>query len=474
MKYLNCLLSFFIIFCFVHCTSEPLHTIESKVILKNDLRRDSADYSIPHAIGLYASDYITSEIEVLRSLRLIENAVKEQNLYIRYFLKGRFNEKTELFGKNNLNLNYKTSPIKIYLDDDALTQLKQPFELKMAWADYAYLISGQYGEKKFNFVVQSLPTIIETPIGSLLLHPDKSEKLIKGNPVYVEILPPLSVAKTYYNNLRAELVSETTNIVKLSLDESNEARGAILIDQLVELYNDDAVGTKNVAAILSTEFIDDRLSTLEEEIQSLEAEVYKYRPRRVVLDYIQGNENDLSEKENIKKESQLELISYFQKELAKRKTRYDYLPPVFSEISTKIAYEVEDYNKAISQRVRLLKTAEEDAPIVLMSNQRIQLLIEGLQTSVNQLRSNLISLASGENPGTMEITLNNEMRRSIVTLSQEELDFIKKNRTLKVKTDIYTFLQQKKEEISIIMAVTVPPAKILDPPTFSNKNSHLQ
>ena len=202
----------------------PTYQVSAKVLIKDEpnKRRNSGQMlaNMQEFGFLSTSEGIMNEIEILQSGILARDAVLNLKLYTEYKLGGRI--------KNVLV--YKYQPVNVDLDathlqefDTELLNGTRQIKMEITKGDSGYRVEGEtwlndHAVASFEKTVSALPDTISTSYGTLTLTANqlvankKNDSFENGAPLYVTILPPMAVARSYVKSLTIEPSSKQTTI----------------------------------------------------------------------------------------------------------------------------------------------------------------------------------------------------------------------------------------------------------------------
>ena len=446
--------------------STPVYKVTTNVVLRSSGQGGlgNSETSYFERLGyLNANNNMDNEIQVLRSRNLIETVVVEEEAFIHYSVKGRF-KSTDLYGGMGRRY-YAAPPATVFVDKTSLSSLYSPLSLKIALtSNSTILVTGQYGSEKFDQEFSSLPAVVKSPIGELLLLPDENVALRKEYPLYINILPPLGVAQSYIANLTQEFATKNSSVIRLSLLETNRTRGEHFLYRLFQVYNRETMSDKNRAAENASAFIKDRLEELNADLRLSESTVENYKKENKIgldlatSDAIFANDNNEYSKMLVSLGTEDLKLSYLQDAVEKNADNSDLLPAALAIGNASLVSSLEKYNQSILERERLLAYTREDVPIIKKANERIALLREDILKSIKALRY-AQSVSKKEYENMLE-----ESDVNMGTVPRKERELADLLREQIIQSNLYVNLLRQKQEIDFTLSVSTPSAKIIDSP----------
>jgi hypothetical protein len=208
---------------------------------------------------LVEMDGFDNEKEVLRSVALAEDVVRDLKLYVSYTLEGTVTDKPM----------YQNNPILVDLDRKHLDELQGSINLNISNEDGKIIVTGNYpgGNIKKE---GKLPMVINCKAGLISITPNIHGTWTEGKDVMVSINQPHQVARAYAGSLSTVDYSDATSITIISRSDIIPQRSIDYMKQLVICYNRQANDDKNQIAMRTEQFINQRLEKINNELGSTE------------------------------------------------------------------------------------------------------------------------------------------------------------------------------------------------------------
>ena len=234
----------------------PIYSTTATIIIKDGKNSQNSEMAAFAELGLLNgmnSNSIQNEIGILRSRRLMEEVVKALNINIVYYDEERL---------RNPEL-YRDTPF-----------LVKPLSLDTGVQNSGAGLSISYsGNNRLQVTRTSDNKTFKTEFGApldlgfgkiLIVRNDLVSKgdLEKDRPVLVNFVPTENVASAYRNKLNVRIKETNSSLIELSLDDAVRAKAQDVLDQLVLEYNREAIEDKNLVAMNTAEFIDERLAII--------------------------------------------------------------------------------------------------------------------------------------------------------------------------------------------------------------------
>lgn len=301
---------------------------------------------------------------------------------------------------------------------------------------------------------------IPTEIGDMVLTPSKANLAgLVGKRFKIVVSPVTAVASGIKKSLNIGLLVEQSNIVEVSMETPIPQKGKDIINKLIEIYNRNDVEEKERIANKTSEFIDSRIQLIAGTLSSVDKDAQEMLTEKGMtgsgLEVGAAVQVSASSRQNLENAKvQLQMVSGI-KDYLGLETGYEEMP-VVDVGSVALAQSTAQYNQLISDRKRLLRSADERNPIIVNLDQQL----DGLR---NTITSSLSSLE--RNVGMNVSTLQSQMGRiqgTIYSAPENQMELRNITRKQETTESLYLYLLQKREESQIAFASASPKSKVID------------
>ena len=454
----------------------PTFQAHAKMLIKDDESNNrasgkSALLTTSNLSFMTNSAGIDNEMEILTSLSIAQQAVRDLKLYTTYKSKGKIKDQ----------LMYKTEPIFVDLDPGHLEKLIYPIKLVITRDGNEYKVKGQYTASAFEETektvyeiektLNGLPARISTRVGTITLNANSQvAPMADGATIKVTIVAPKYMAMKYVKALSVSPTSKTTTIAQMVLTDEIPQRAVDYLRQLTVCYNRQANEDKNEIAVRTEEFINGRLEKINAELGSTEGSLEAYKKRNNMVELkmnaAQAVQNqDLFSQKLAEANTQVALLQSISQYMNDPANQYQTLPSNVGLTDQSATQLINKYNDIVLTRNRLLRSASESSPTVTPLTAQLDDLSASIRRAIAQAQKNMAtqrqSVAEQYSKYVGQTSATPEQERILTQIGRQQ----------DVKSGLYLMLLQKREENSISLAATADKGKLIDDPQYSGKVS---
>jgi len=340
-----------------------------------------------------------------------------------------------------------------------------PFEIKFKYPD---------SFQSWNLVFSDGSAIISTD--TLSFKVNKNETLdndyfsfnLKNDSLYIKDLE-YNIQRTSINlansllkkriQASAESKSSSAEVINLSINGTNKLRNDAILNTLIRVVIADRIEDERQLSQASINFIDTRLETLKNTINSISKTTIEYQLKNNIYDTETQTSNLLStivkdNKATFNLKIQLEIATSLLEQL-KSQQNFQIIPANIGIADLSVNQLLESYNTLVFERNNLLISSTKNSPLVLKVTEQLNRLRKANLEGINRYIENLqVSLTNYEK-------VNNETVGKVSRLPEKGYTMRTLAREFKFAEDLLLFLSQRKEEASISYVSVLPNLKVL-------------
>ncbi|SNR66226.1 capsular exopolysaccharide family [Maribacter sedimenticola] len=437
------------------------------------IRYATPEYAVKAKIHILEDKNSGSELSAFSDLSLLGGGKNNVEDEIEIFnSRSNFIEVTE-----NLKLNltitvlgnvknseiYSNRPINIsFLETDSIINTKTlDFYIDLnSESTFGFSLESDGPVKMFSYG-ENVPT----EVGNIVITPNlKYLRNYNDQKIQVSLRPVVAVAENYQKKVVAMPAMEFSNIINISLNTAIQQKGIDILNELIKVYNQNAIKDKKLIADRTSNFIDDRIAEISSNLNSVDQSAEEFKTEKGLTDIASESNIALNvgaanrqELENARTQMNIAagMNSYLSEE-----NGYEVLPSNVGLSDGTIANTTAKYNELVLERQRLLKSADERNPMIVNLDQQLNGLKSTIKSSLTGIERNL-SMQVNSLSGQMA-RINSKIY-SAPKNSRALRDITRKQETTE---SLYLYLLQKREESQITLASSTAKSKVID-------NAHL-
>lgn len=440
--------------------STPVYTRSATLLIKeSDSHSGGSVEQQISELGGFNTNKVADEIIALQSPALTEEVVKRLHLDVNYTIDGTFHGHT-LYGKK-LPIEVKFLSLT---DEDAASFT---IDLKK---DGTYTVTDFVGprtsESDFDKVLKGKThSIISTPVGRILVDPSQHYYDV-GKPIHVS-RSTLKSAVGRYNNINVSLMDKQSSMLSLTFSDVDTKRAEDVIRTTIDVYNESWLDDKNKIAVNTSNFINERLRVIEDELGSVDKDISSYKsenriPNPEVAASTYFNKVEATGDRILDLSNQLYMAKYVRSMVSNDKHKFELLPANSGINNAAIERLIAEYNENVLTRNRQVGNSNAGSPLVKPLEERIvnqrAVILQSIDNLILTLDTQLSNLQRQESELNSKIASNPEQATYLTSIGREQ----------KVKESLYIYLLQKREENELSMAYTAYNTRLITPPMGSN------
>ena len=423
----------------------PVYQATATIIVKDEKKGNEESKLVESLDQISSKKIVENEVEIIQSRKLMEDVVTSLGLYAPVYQKGDVHDM----------LAYTRSPVSIIaLFPDSL-QFFDRINLNYDDSDHQVVLNHKY---KY-----PLDSFVTSPYGRLKFIPNKyftADTTTKQ--LYFSLDNPKSVVSSFLPGLKAEAASKLSSIVDLSYRDVDPLRAENILNELINAYQESANAEKNTLASNTLSFVNNRLAIVSHDLDSIEKKVQQFKSGNQAVDIsaqgqlflqnVSANDQKLGDVNT--QIAVLDKVENFVKSNTNSKagivpSTLGVSDPMLNQLIDKLYTSELEYDN-------LKKTVGENNPSLVAIADRINKIkpsilsnIKSQQQSLNATRENITSTNGAYNSILQAVP---QKERALLDISREQ----------QIKSNLYSFLLQKREESEIAYASAVSNSRVVD------------
>jgi tyrosine-protein kinase Etk/Wzc len=419
----------------------PKYESHARILIKDEKKGSEESEELQAMDLLTPKTSSDNEIEVIKSNTLINKVVRDLNLFAPVYQKGNFRDK----------LAYTSSPIIVI--PDTLHAIKLVKKAPFRFSNGEVVIGG---------INYPLNKWVNTPYGLLQF---------ANNPLYTEdagdqdfyfsVLKPKKVTDNISSALTVESANKLSSIIDLSITDESPERGQNILNKLIDVYNQSLVTEKNVLAANTVKFLDQRLATVEQQLQDIEKKQEDYKSGKGAID-ISAQDKTLLENVSVNDQKasemnmQLSVLNQIDNYVRSKDMNKAIVPTTAGIEDPELTGMVKNIYDLQLEVEGLKKTTGENNPMVIADNEKIEKIrpqiLENIQNERQALMATKHDLSDANGAYSSTLDAMPETEKTLIDITREQT----------IENGIYTFLLQKKEETALSFVSNDPGSQVVD------------
>ena len=253
--------------------------------------------------------------------------------------------------------------------------------------------------------------------------------------------------------------------IDINIQGPNIMRNEAILNTLIDVAHNDQVNEKRKIYDLSINFINGRLMSIINEIDSLSLETTGFKSKNLIFSPEAQTSNALSslnqlEQEKFDLSTQFELTKALKNNLNSQ-SDFSLLPSNIGINSGDVNELVVAYNTIVLKRNELLSGATLQNPLVVQLSLQLTSLKQNILGSIDNYIENIQTSLSKFNE------FKNSTNSQVSRIPELEARLLEFQRRFELSENLYLFLLQRREEASISYESTLPDTRVIN---FANTN----
>jgi capsular exopolysaccharide synthesis family protein len=423
----------------------PIYEATATVIIKDEKKGNEESKLVESLDQISSKKIVENEIEIIQSRKLMENVVTSLGLYAPVYQKGDVHD----------ILAYTRSPVSIVaLFPDSLHFVER-IDLNYDDKDHQVVLNHKY---KY-----PLDSFVTSPYGRIKFIPNKyftSDTTTKQ--LYFSVDNPKSVASSFLPGLKAEAASKLSSIVDLSYRDVDPLRAENILNELIKAYQESANAEKNTLASNTLTFVNNRLALVSHDLDSIEKKIQQFKSGNQAVDIsaqgqlflqnVSANDQKLGDVNT--QIAVLDKVENFVKSNTNSSTGI--VPSTLGVGDPMLNKLIDELYTSELEYDNLKKTVGENNPTLVAIASKINKIKPSILSNIKSQQQSL--KATRENIASTNGAYNSILK----AVPQKERALLDISREQQIKSNLYSFLLQKREESEIAYASAVSNSRVVD------------
>lgn len=444
--------------------TRPMYHSSAMILIKEASARRMATSDIESVLnfsgGSSMSSKVVNEVIAFRSPALMMSVVERLGLQTEYSKPGLLRSDVLYGPQVPFSISFLDCPSTI----SSVFQINPKADSSYVIDKFKYVLAGKDYEVEEPLVAKMRDTV-QTSIGRLVVTPNPYFKGKWKKAIKVTHNSVGAVASSFLARFKAESedVKNHSDVISLSIVDPSLQRANDVLGMLITIYNENWVEDKNRMAISTSEFINNRLASLETELGSVDQDIAGFKSANLIpeVDNMSGRIMDQS-RDNMRMiqelDNQLYMYRYLRTYLSNNNGTEQLIPMGPSLSSSGVSSQIAEYNKTLLNRNGIVASSSEKNPLVNDLDASLKVMRSAIEASVNNqastLESQIASLKGKEQTATAMIAKSPSQMKYLTTVGRQQ----------KVKESLYLYLLQKREENELSQAFTAYNTRVITPP----------
>ena len=272
---------------------------------------------------------------------------------------------------------------------------------------------------------------------------------------------PKKVALSLVSQLDVSPASKLSSVIDLKIRDEVPKRSEDILNGLLAAYNNAAIKEKNIMAANTLAFLDERLNVVGHDLDVIGQKLQHYKSDRGAIDIssqatsflqnVSTNDQKMSDV-NL----QLSVLDQIEKYVKSKENKGNLVPSTVGITDPQLPQLLSKLYDLQLQYEKLKKTTGENNPMMVSINDQIEKIRPGILDNINNQKASLQASINSLN------STNDQYSSVLQTIPQKERDLVDISREQNIKSNIYNFLLQKREETSLSLLSSMPDSRIVD------------
>lgn len=408
--------------------------------------------------GINITSNVNNEMEIMSSPAMMMEVVNRLGLDTRY-------ERYDFIMKRELW--EETLPVKLTFPK--LTDKDGAYmKMKLRKDGTFTLYKLRKNKAKIDGEIEGkINTVCNTPIGPISVIATKYFKQIMETEGEMTIR--ITKEKKYdqvernLKNTSIDLADDQTSIIHIGYQDQIAERAELIINTLINVYQEAWMNDKMSSADVSNRFINERIKDIEQELSGLDKNIAQFRGNNLMPDYEEAakmymTNASLTYEQQVKVNNQLYIMEQMLNQMNRTEGNHQVLPANLLPDNENVAKQISEYNKLQLQRNQMAENSSDNNPLVKDLDAQIGSMRKAI---VNSLTHGVEQLKASQKAVNRE---DQKLKQQISAAPSAVTKVLPAERQHKIIEALYIYLLEKREENSLTKVYNSQNLRIVSPP----------
>ena len=446
-------------------TTAPQYERSATILVKDENGGNGLLSSMSASMGMLAgmaglniASNVNNEIEIISSPAMMMEVVNRLGLDTRY-------ERYDFLMKHELweeSLPVKLTFPKLTDKDGAYMKMK----LRKDGTFTLYKL--RKNEDKFDGEVEGkINTVCQTPIGPVSVIATKHFNQVMEAEGEMTIC--ITKEKKYdqvercMRNMGIGLVDDQASIISIGYQDQIAERAELIINTLISVYQEAWMNDKKNSAEISTQFINERIKDIEQELSGLDKDIAQFRGSNLMPDYEEAakmymTNAALTYEAQVKVNNQLYMMEQMRNQVKLTEGSNQVLPANLLPDNENVAKQISEYNKLQLQRNQMAENSSANNPLIKDLDGQLSSIRKAI---ANSLDHSVAQLKASQKAVNRE---DQKLKQQISAAPTAVTKVLPAERQHKIIEALYIYLLEKREENSLTKVYNSQNLRIVSPP----------
>ena len=263
--------------------------------------------------------------------------------------------------------------------------------------------------------------------------------------------------------LEIDLADDQTSIFSLTYKDQSSDRAEAILNTLIEVYEEEWQKDKVSDATISTNFINERIQGIEQELSGLDTNIAQFRGKHLLPDYEEAakmymKNASLTFEAQMKVNNYLYMLEQMRQQVKSVEGKNVVLPANLLPDNPNVALEISEYNKLQTKRNAMAANSNDQNPLV----QDLDVQLKGMRDAIiNSLDQGIAQLKAQQRGVNID---DQKLKGEMAAAPGKITKILPAERKQKIIEALYIYLLEKREENNITQVFNSKNIRLVSPP----------